>query len=219
MLASVYTFNTEKIRIRIKTFEAYAVPISLPESIDMDNDEQFMGVDLWDAYANFEAVSFWSKLSTSPKHTTRALIANALCTKMDLASAVYNSPTKSIEIFGLEHFKAYSYFDREEQLDWKFVGYATMASGKASEAAEQVVVGSKDLFEEHVGGEEFSCTKVFREFQYSAVSMVTFVSLNVRREMVEELFERCEALKVIRAVNKRRVDYWRDAELDDAMRY
>ena len=90
-------------------------------------------------HASFEETDFWDKLNVDPKLSTRVLVANALCTRMDLASAIYHSPTSRIEIYGMGHLQAYSHYDREHQLDWRFVGYAIMASGNNDEAANKIV--------------------------------------------------------------------------------
>ena len=93
VLSCIYTFNVKNIRVRIFSdlIEVYH---------DMSNDEHYMGADLWDEYADFEKQTFWEHLNTNGCFSSRRLIANAMCTKMDLASAMYHNSTSKIEIYG-----------------------------------------------------------------------------------------------------------------------
>merc|ERR1719220_2317594 len=100
ILAAVYTFDTEKIRIRIFSLKDHGhcpregipnlrlnpgtkiyvaggdsnssqPPFTLPPTVDMANDEQYQDSELWDDYASFEEVSCWDLLENNQDFSIR----------------------------------------------------------------------------------------------------------------------------------------------------
>lgn len=228
-LSALYTFQASEIRVRIKTIEHYPVKeqtdaegnytfetLALPESVNMNDEEQYMVSELWEEYASFEDDKFWTRLSTSEQFSDRVLIANALCTRMDLASALYHSPLKRLELYGLEDLQAFSHYDRENQIDWRFVGYSIMANGGGDEPCEKILVAAKDIFGSNGHPTEVTHTKMIKEFYFCGdIQQLRFVGFSVPEEDVDRIFEKCPRLSVISTVKLRRTDYRRTNKYDD----
>ena len=214
ILASVYTFDITDMRVRI-----FSSPNYNPYH-DMANEDEFMGTDLWDEYANFEEPSFWHRLSCEPSHSSRLLIANAMCTKMDLASALYHNATKSIEMYGLKHATAYSHFDREEQIDWRMVGYAIMANESQREGANKVTLSAEDIYgSDGTIAVAKPCktphSKIVKELVYSGRCQdATLIGFNCSEEQADDVFNKTTHLQKITVINKRLITYYRNWDFD-----
>ena len=162
-----------------------------------------MGSDLWDDYAQFDSASFWTRVNAKDDQEMRPLIANALCTLMDLGSAIYHSSKRSIEIYGLRECTAYSNFERCEQLDWRFVGYAMMASQGSTDGAQRVRLSPCDYYfrSEHKSTIKFN--KVLREFIFAeTVGMVELYNMPMTKKETDEMFSNCKFLKLVKLLNQ-----------------
>ena len=228
-LSALYTFNASEIRVRIKTMEKYPRKalekpadyefpprLSLPADVNMNDEEQYMVSELWEEYANFDDNRFWGRLNTNEKFSDRVLIANALCTRMDLASALYHSPLTRMEIYGLEDLQAFSHFDREHQIDWRFVGYSIMANGGEDVACDKILVAAKDLFDKDRRVTDVAHAKMVAEFYFCGdVTKLRFVGFDVPEKEIDKIFNKCDKLNVISVVKRRRTDYHRSHKYDD----
>ena len=191
----------------------YPFQLTLPESVDMNNEEQYQDSSLWDNYASFEEESAWDLLVDDPKFSHKKIIANALCAKMDLASATYHSPTNKIEIFGLANTLAYSHFDKDHQLDWRFIGYAIMNTGVDEGGASHVNLSTTDYYDRYDRNDkEHKTNRLISELMYSAdLTNICLINMKVKPSDINRLLEneKCQKIERVRVINdNRKVDYY-----------
>merc|ERR1711972_501476 len=148
---------SEEIRVRIG-HSVLGLRAEIPNSIRntyLQNDDGW-DEEFWLEDASFENSNFWKFINTSKSISTERLIANGMCSKMDLASAIYHCPTTRVEMYGLQNIQAFHHFEETYEVDWRFVGYSVMSSNSPSEPAQDLVLGLFDVTDRRVEGIAFS---------------------------------------------------------------
>jgi len=95
-----------------------------PNDITLDTDTY--NFDTWDDESPYFCKNFFEKIGDHEKIDTEQLLSSGVFTRMDIASCVHNRKRCSISITGLKNVQAYNHFERTFEVDWRFVGMATM---------------------------------------------------------------------------------------------
>jgi len=149
VLKVIYSFETREVRVRLVDPANISDP-ELPadvDSLDLFADEEW-DEEFWDEQASWESPKFWNSLVNKPSVDSKVLMANGMCSKMDLSSAIYHAPTHTIELFALENIQTFYHFSDEFEVDWRFVGYAVMGA-RNSIHTEKVTLSMYDYYESH----------------------------------------------------------------------
>merc|ERR1712217_290392 len=142
----LYSFSTEEVRVRIAD-PVLGLMVTMPDSIRqtyLQNDDGW-DEEYWLEDASYEDKSFWKFIKNKPEVNTERLIANGMCSKMDLASAIYHCPTTTVQMYGLQNIQAFSHFEETYEVDWRFVGYSIMSSNCPSEPAQNLTLSLYDI--------------------------------------------------------------------------
>jgi len=145
-LKILYSFMTVEVRVRIAD-PVLGLMVEMPDSIRQTYHQNDDGWDeeYWLEDASSDDKQFWKYIKNTPEIETERLIANGICSKMDLASAIYHCPTTKVEMYGLQNIQAFHHFEDTHEVDWRFVGYSVMSSNSPDEPAQNLVLSLYDI--------------------------------------------------------------------------
>jgi len=202
-LKIIYSFACREIRVRIADPDDIIEP-QAPEDIDIEllNTDDGWDEQYWDEQSSWENPNYWRALSNRPDVDTKVLMANGICSKMDLSSAIYHAPTHTIEMYSLEQLRVFFHFADEFEVDWRFVGYAVMGSGRQSFHNTRVKLSMYDYYDDHrthVNDIFLGYSKMIQELHFcSHVQRIQLTGFKMLKEKASELFESLPSLELIR---------------------
>lgn len=160
-LKILYSFMTVEVRVRIAD-PVLGMIVEMPNSIRQTYHQNDDGWDeeYWLEDASFDDKQFWKYIKNTPEIETERLIANGMCSKMDLASAIYHCPTTKVEMYGLQNIQAFHHFEDTYEVDWRFVGYSVMSSNSPDEPAQNLVLSLYDISDRRGISDDAATTQI-----------------------------------------------------------
>lgn len=195
-LKILYSFKTVEVRVRIAD-PVLGMIVEMPDSIRQTYHQNDDGWDeeYWLEDASFDDKQFWKYIKNTPEIETERLIANGMCSKMDLASAIYHCPTTKVEMYGLQNIQAFHHFEDTYEVDWRFVGYSVMSSNSPDEPPQNLVLSLYDISDRREVSDNAAINQI-RSLEsngnQSRSSLPEFGNLNISDElgyakMIQEL--------------------------------
>lgn len=179
-----------------------------PRDVTLDTD--MYDYDTWEEESPYLSNNFFDVISDREEICTERLLSNGVFTKMDVASCIHNKKRESIDITGLRDVQAFNHFQRSWEVDWRFVGMATMYHQNEDEERKPLKI-RLSLVEhledwEDQGGvlkplKNIKYMKMLQELNFcsAATTKLVLQGFTLKIGTVLSLFNSLESLEMIKA--------------------